>query len=73
MAKTFDFTHPLFLEYPVHYQELLKRAYKSGMTCSEFIEERLLHSHHPGRAKVTKKAYALYYRLQEQYDFFSPL
>lgn len=37
--REFDFTHPAFTQSNSAMQELLKRAYKSKMTCSEFIEE----------------------------------
>ena len=37
--REFDFTHPAFTCQNPEMQKLLRRAYKSGMTCSEYIEE----------------------------------
>ena len=75
--QEFDFTHGAFLATNPEMQKLLLRAYKSKMTCSQFIEEvpktkwasRTNHRHlndYTNAHKISDK----YFKLDSKFNFF---
>jgi hypothetical protein len=72
--QDFDFNHPAFKAHSQSSQEFLRRAYKSGMSHSQFIEEFIAARTKFRSSKTSSdtmhQAYKAYERLDEKFNFF---
>jgi hypothetical protein len=66
--REFDFTHPAFTDSNPAMQELLKRAYKSKMSCSEFIEEVPKNKPFTRGKQKNRNSYTNAHKISERYQ-----